>query len=244
MLAMTEYTLPPKTTQVTTAAKLLGIVVIAGVSFVAPPANMPIDAAKANQIPPLTKEASARDSRRRKNFSSEYVPSNIQAEARYEAIRAPVIKTIPTLNSASIEKAGDAESFYDRVKNIMNRFGLNKSQLSAVLNVQRKSIYDWQSNPSVEARLATVVRVQTLEDFATYMDNGHSRFLSKLAFGSLGHRDLAHEITKNTLNLAELQKLYDQYWLEFEGMCKRAKLQEATRDFPDESSKKELFISV
>ena len=127
------------------------------------------------------------------------------------------------------------------VKNIMQNLGFNKSQLSAVLNVQSKFIYDWQSNSSVEVRLAMVDRIKTLENFTAYMDEGHSRFFSKLAFGSLGHKDLAQEITKGVLDLIKLKALYDNYWLEFDGMYKRAKLREATKDFSNEHSKDNMF---
>lgn len=237
------YALPPNATKV--VAKFARTMMIAGMCFVAPPANAATGTAKTNLSPPLAKEISGiRNSRREKNLPSGYVRSDIQPEVKYKTTKASEIRTIPTPKDPHVEKAGGAESFYNRIENIMNGFGFNKSQLSAVLNVQRKSIYDWQSNPSVEVRSATVDRVQTLEDFAAYMDNGHSRFLSKLAFGSLGHKDLAQEITKNVLDLTQLKALYDNYWLEFDGMYKRAKLREATKDFPNESSKEELFIGV
>lgn len=236
------YALPPNA--VKTAARYAGMVVIAGMSFIAPSANAATSAGKANLNPPLAKETSGiRNSRKEKSLFSGYVRSGLQPEARYET-KISETKTIPIPKASHAEKTGGAESFYDRVENIMHSFGLNKSQLSAVLNVQRKSIYDWQSNPSVEVRSATVERVQALEDFVVYMDNGHSKFLGKLAFGSLGHKDLAQEITKAALDLNQLKALYDNYWLEFEGMYKRAKLREATKDFPNESSKEELFISV
>lgn len=237
------YVSPPNTTKV--AAKFVGMV-IAGMCFVAPPANAATSTVKTNLSPPLAKENSGiRSSRRERSLLSGYVRPDIQPEARYETpTKASEIRKIPTPQAAHVEKSGGVESFYGRVGNIMHNFGLNKSQLSAVLNVQRKSIYDWQSNPSVEVRSATVERVQMLEDFVVYMDNGHSRFLGKLAFGSLGHKDLAQEITKDALDLNQLKALYDNYWLEFEGMYKRAKLREATKDFPNESSKEELFISV
>ena len=111
----------------------------------------------------------------------------------------------------------------------MIRLGFNKSQLSAVLNLQQNPFYEIGD------------RIQTLEDFATYMDNGHSRFLSKLAFGSLGHKELARELIKDTLDLTQLKALYDNYWLEFDGMYKRAKLREATKYFTNESSKDTIF---
>ncbi|UJS25337.1 hypothetical protein [Thiothrix winogradskyi] len=237
------YILPPNATKV--AAKFAGMV-IAGMCFVAPPANAATGTAKTNLSPPLAKETSGiRSSRKGRNLLLGYVRSDIQPEARYDTpTKASEIRKIPTPQAIHVENAGGAESFYGRVESIMTSFGFNKSQLSAVLNVQRKSIYDWKSNLSVEVRSATVDRVQTLEDFAAYMDNGHSRFLSKLAFGSLGHKDLAQEITKDALDLTQLKALYDNYWLEFDGMYKRAKLREATKDFSNESSKEELFISV
>ncbi|MBK8452959.1 MAG: hypothetical protein WAQ53_04675 [Thiofilum sp.] len=237
------YVLPPNVTKV--VVKFAGMV-IAGMCFVAPPANAATGTAKTNLSPPLTKEMSGiRNSRKGRNLLLGYVRSDIQLEARYDTpTKASEIRKIPTSQAIHVENAGGAESFYDRVESIMTRFGFNKSQLSAVLNVQRKSIYDWKSNLSVEVRSATVDRVQTLEDFAAYMDDGHSRFLSKLVFGSLGHKDLAQEITKDALDLTQLKALYDNYWLEFDGMYKRAKLREATKDFSNESSKEELFISV
>ena len=105
----------------------------------------------------------------------------------------------------------------------MTDFGLSKGGLCAVLNAQREHIDRRWIEPSTHA----VSRVQILETFAASMDNGHARFLGKLAFGSLGHNDLAQAMTQETLNLTQLQALYDKYWLEFEGMYKRAKLRKA-----------------
>lgn len=219
------------------------IMVVAGSCFVALPANASLSA-KTGFSTPLAKETSGiRTSRRGRHTFSGYVIPEIQLEANFRTDKLTIPKTIPTPKTRVAETI-EVKSFYHKVEQLMTDFGLNKSRLSAVLNVQRKSIYDWQSNPSVEVRSATVDRVQTLEDFVAYMDNGHSRFLSKLAFGSLGHKDLAQEITKDALDLNQLKALYDNYWLEFEGMYKRAKLREATKDFPNESSKEELFISV
>lgn len=233
-----QQTSPTNTTK-------LAVIMLAGLCFSPLPANATVNVAKANFTPLLAKESlGLRGSRRERNLVSGYVCSDFQPTARYETAKRAKVKTIPTNQFVEINTSKGVMSFYDRVESIMTSFGFNKSQLSAVLNVQRKSIYDWQSNPSVEVRLATVYRVQTLEDFAAYMDNGHSRFLSKLAFGSLGHKDLAQEITKDALDLTQLKALYDNYWLEFDGMYKRAKLREATKDFSNESSKEELFISV
>lgn len=237
------YVLPPTATKV--VAKFAGAV-IAGVCFVAPPANAATGTAKTNLSPTLAKETSGiRNSRKERRPLSGYVRSVIQPEARYETpIKVSKIRKTPTLQATHIENTGRIESFYGRVESIMTGFGLNKSQLSAVLNIQRKSIYDWYSNPDVVVRTVTVERVRTLEEFAAYMDKGHEKFLGKLAFGSLGHNNLAQAITQETLDLTQLQALYDNYWLEFDGMFKRAKLHKATRHFTSESSTEELFISV
>lgn len=219
------------------------IMVVAGSCFVALPANASFSA-KMGLSTPLAKETSGiRTSRRGRYTSSGYAVPEIQLDASFRTNKLTTPKTIPTPKARVVENT-EVKSFYHKIERLMKNFGLNKSQLSAVLNVQRKSVYDWKSNPEVEVRTATVKRVQILETFAASMDNGHAMFLGKLAFGSLGHNDLAIAMTQEALNLTQLQTLYDNYWLEFDGMYKRAKLREATKNFSNESSTEELFISV
>lgn len=170
---------------------------------------------------------STRSSRKKGNFS-EYVVPSVGREAKLEvSIDATLLKSIPTV---ALVESGNS-GFYGRVESVMKSFGLNKSQLSAVLNVQRKSIYDWQAKPEIEVREGTLKRVHALEELQNYMDEGHSPMTGKLSFGSLGHKDLASELISKSLDIVKLKKLYDRYWLEFDGLSKRAALTRATKGF-------------
>ena len=234
------FALPPNTTAM---ARRVADVAVAGLLFVTPPACAAPISANVSSTPLTAKDISVVRSTRKSRTSISDSFDNWQPKITLEVDKNTTPKTIPTPKAKVVENT-EVKSFYHKVERLMKNFGLNKSQLSAVLNVQRKSVYDWKSNPEVEVRAATRTRVQILERFAASMDNGHAMFLGKLAFGSLGHNDLAIAMTQETLNLAQLQTLYDNYWLEFDGMYKRAKLREATKDFSNESSTEELFISV
>lgn len=234
------FALPPNATVMT---KKVTDITVAGLLFVTPPVCAVSVNASISSTPLTAKNISVVRSTKKARTSISDSFDNWQPKIVLEVDKSTTPKTIPTPKARVVENT-EVKSFYHKVERLMKNFGLNKSQLSAVLNVQRKSVYDWKSNPEVEVRAATRTRVRILETFAASMDNGHATFLGKLAFGSLGHNDLAIAMTQETLNLAQLQTLYDNYWLEFDGMYKRAKLREATKDFSNESSTEELFISV
>lgn len=136
----------------------------------------------------------------------------------------------------SFEYVSDGEiaqtySFYDRVRRLSDDFNLNKSQLAAILNVERKSIYNWKNNPQQGVRAVTIRRVDILERFRDSMDAGHQKFLSKMAFGALGHKELAKSLLQSELAIEQLVTLYDQYWVEFDGMLSSDRIREKTKDF-------------
>lgn len=122
-------------------------------------------------------------------------------------------------------------SFSDRVSYLLKKTSLNKSQLAAVLNVERKSLYDWQKNPEVQVRAQTKARVALLEELIAEMDDDHTQFLGKMAFGSHGKDNLAKSLTSQELSLDQLKELYDQYWDEFEGHAVRARIERNTKHF-------------
>ena len=133
-----------------------------------------------------------------------------------------------------------ASSFSDRVDSITKNTSFNKSQLASILRVERKSIYDWKKKPNVNVREATRDRVGSLEHFISSMDEGHSQYIAKLAFGSHGHKDLAEALLAENIDSSKLESLYDKYWLEFDGFYTRAKIEEQTRGFDDLSGYGEL----
>lgn len=128
--------------------------------------------------------------------------------------------------------SGDvAGSFFDRVSHFAKNISLNKSQLASVLRVERKSIYDWKRNPDVKVREITRKRVVELENFVSSMDEGHSQYLAKLAFGSNGHEDLAKALLSEELSIDLLNSLYDEYWVEFDGYFTRSRIEAHTKGF-------------
>jgi len=178
-----------------------------------------------------TNTVNARPSKKKSRFSGYVSPAGGLQVKSGASIDSTLLKFIPVVSSIGSTGDNGVSSFYERVENILKLFGLNKSQLAAVLNVQRKSIYDWRAKPEIDVRDITVKRIQALEELLEYMDDGHSQMTAKLSFGSLGRKDLAQALTGRELDIVELKKLYDFYWLEFDGMYKRSILTKATKGF-------------
>ncbi|EKO3786479.1 hypothetical protein V9R59_002751 [Vibrio harveyi] len=122
-------------------------------------------------------------------------------------------------------------TFYERVSGLADKLSLNKKQLAGVLNVERKSIYDWQKKPDVNVREATRLRVEMLEEFANSLDEGHSKYVSKLAFGSHADQELAQLLVLEDTSLDQLQDTYDRLWLKFDGFAARARIKAQTEHF-------------
>ena len=78
---------------------------------------------------------------------------------------------------------------------------------------------------------ASYKRLDILYEFITNMSDGHPNFIRKIAFGPNYKIDFALALTKDNINIVELESLYDKYWLEFDGYYKRSLLKRSILNF-------------
>ncbi|MBS0880171.1 hypothetical protein JK231_06075 [Pantoea sp. JGM49] len=106
---------------------------------------------------------------------------------------------------------------------LKEQFGFKTAQWAAILQVERKTLYNWEKNPETKIQNKVVERLMLLQKFYEGMDKEHAMFLSKLTFGK--HSDSAFLNAFNDANVSfeSLMGLYDEHYIEIDGLYKRLK---------------------
>lgn len=109
-------------------------------------------------------------------------------------------------------------------ENLRNTLGLNKSHWARILGVERKTLYNWKSNPNVNIQESILTRLNVLDSFSKHFRPEHKAFFGKILLGSLNNKELLTVFTKTNLDVDELLGAYDSVYAQLDGLVVRADL--------------------
>lgn len=136
------------------------------------------------------------------------------------------IESLNDVESSSGEETVDAveaESPVVLSKEIQAKFGFKTAQWAAVLNVERKTLYNWQKNPETSVQKRVAERINVFADFAQEIAAEHLRYIPKLAFGRYLDKQFSEHLQASPLELDDLVDDYYRLYSELDGFFKRDK---------------------
>ncbi|MEY0961589.1 hypothetical protein AB7188_22210 [Providencia rettgeri] len=107
---------------------------------------------------------------------------------------------------------------------LREKFGLKVSHWAKILRVERKTLYNWDKNPSVNIQGETALRILTLNEFARSFRVEHRDFFAKMLFGRLANKGLLAAFTAPKLDLEKLLEAYDSVYAQLDGFVVRSDL--------------------
>jgi hypothetical protein len=141
--------------------------------------------------------------------------SNAFASINFEVPSAQVESSI---NNNSDEDNGLVSDIFILKKEL----SLSVASLSALLNVERKTIYNWKKNPNSKLNNKNIGRTKALLSFFNGLDYGHKGLIGKFLFKKNAIREFSDAVTRRDIDLEEVASLYGKYWIQIEGAYKRS----------------------
>ncbi|MGR5048161.1 hypothetical protein ACPV3P_05390 [Photobacterium damselae] len=122
-----------------------------------------------------------------------------------------------------LKSANAKELAPEKSLRLQNTFGFKTAQWAAILQLERKTLYNWKKHPETVVQKRTQERIETLASFAEEIDEGHQRFISKISFGRYSEPSLREALVSQNLNLNNLIEAYDYLYAKLDGHYKRGK---------------------
>lgn len=104
---------------------------------------------------------------------------------------------------------------------LQRKFGFKKAQWASVLNVERKTLYNWEEKPDSTPHSKVMINLETLKAFSDEIDDGHAPFISKMTFGKGRKDDFTQAFTTQPLSIELMISAYEKYYTEIDGFYKR-----------------------
>lgn len=111
----------------------------------------------------------------------------------------------------------------NKALSLKETFGFNTAQWAAVLNVERKTIYDWESKPNTKIQQRVLDRINTVDKLKDTVDQEHLKYIPKFAFGKNADIGFANALTGKTMNYDDLIDNYYRLYSVIDGRFKRDK---------------------
>jgi|TARA_R110000868_G_scaffold373866_2_gene638197 hypothetical protein len=123
----------------------------------------------------------------------------------------------------SINNNSDEDNrLVNEIFTLKKELSLSVASLSALLNVERKTIYNWNKNPDSKLNNKNIGRIRALISFFNSMDYGHKAVIGRFLFKKNAIREFSDAVTRREIDLDEMATLYDKYWIQIEGAYKRS----------------------
>lgn len=106
---------------------------------------------------------------------------------------------------------------------LKSSFGFKTSQWAAILQVERKTLYNWEKNPETKMQAKVAERLLALKEFHDSIDSEHAMFISKMTFGKHSDGDFLSAFNDKDMTLRSLTEVYDDHYIEIDGLYKRLK---------------------
>lgn len=111
---------------------------------------------------------------------------------------------------------------------LRSAFGFKKiAPWARVLQVERKTIYDWMKRPGTVIHPRIIARIDALNELYRVMEPSHRKYVYTMAFGKWSDEDFTSLLLKSELDDKELVNSYDRLFMKFVGLEKREILSRA-----------------
>lgn len=109
---------------------------------------------------------------------------------------------------------------------LKDSFGFSKiAQWASVLNVERKTIYDWQKNPKKNVHERIAKRIEALDVLHADMLESHRKYLALFSFGKYSDPILKNALIEEPMDKEKLLESYDRLFVKFDGLAVRKSLE-------------------
>ena len=102
-------------------------------------------------------------------------------------------------------------------------FGFKTAQWAAVLQIERKTLYNWAKNPDTNVQGKVAERISIFSKLFNEMDSGHAHYLASFAFGRYKDAKIGDLLISDKLSLEGIVDHYERLYSEFDGKHKRNK---------------------
>jgi len=106
---------------------------------------------------------------------------------------------------------------------LQKEFGFKTAQWAAVLQVERKTLYNWAKNPETKVHDKVASRITIFNKLFEEMDTGHAHYLASFAFGRYKDAEIGNLLIDENLSFNEIVEHYERLYSEFDGKHKRNK---------------------
>lgn len=106
---------------------------------------------------------------------------------------------------------------------LQKEFGFKTAQWAAVLQIERKTLYNWIKNPETKVHDKVANRITIFNKLFEEMDTGHAHYLASLAFGRYKDVEISNSLMNDNLSFDEIVEHYERLYSEFDGKHKRNK---------------------
>ncbi|EPQ5995042.1 TPA: hypothetical protein QHK14_003563 [Klebsiella pneumoniae] len=104
---------------------------------------------------------------------------------------------------------------------LQHEFGFKKAQWASILNVERKTLYNWEEKPDSTPHAKVMINLEVLKHFSEEIDKGHAPFISKMTFGKGRKDEFTQAFTRQPLSIESMVSAYEKYYTEIDGFYKR-----------------------
>lgn len=122
---------------------------------------------------------------------------------------------------ASEDDGGSKSQIHALSSELQKKFGFKKAQWASVLNVERKTLYNWENNPNSTPHIKVLDNLKVLNNFAGEIDDGHAPYISKMTFGKGRKQEFTQAFTTQPLSFESMISVYEKYYTEIDGFYKR-----------------------
>lgn len=139
------------------------------------------------------------------------------------------VETTITTNKANYSIAANENitkinnSLVSESQMLQTEFGFKTAQWAAVLQVERKTLYNWAKKPETKIQGKVLERIETFKAILNDMDTGHAQFLASFSFGRYKDPEIGKELVNESLSFDKVIDHYERLYSEFDGKYKRAK---------------------
>jgi len=106
---------------------------------------------------------------------------------------------------------------------LQKEFSFKTAQWAAVLQVERKTLYNWIKNPETKVHDKVANRITIFNKLFEEMDTGHAHYLASFAFGRYKDAEMGNLLIDENLSFNEIVEHYERLYSEFDGKHKRNK---------------------
>jgi hypothetical protein len=106
---------------------------------------------------------------------------------------------------------------------LQKEFSFKTAQWAAVLQVERKTLYNWIKNPETKVHDKVANRITIFNKLFEEMDTGHAHYLASFAFGRYKDAEIGNLLIDENLSFNEIVEHYERLYSEFDGKHKRNK---------------------